>query len=109
MQLRSFDCPWLPTKQNTIRQLQRSLYHKTKQDKSLKFYSLYDKVYRTDVLWEAWQQVRNQDAGSRWAIHRSHCQSGEEAQIQALQSTAAENSISACETGRSPKRVVCVR
>lgn len=48
---------------NTVRQLQRNLYCKAKQDKEVKFYSLYDKVYREDVLWEAWQQVKaNQGA-----------------------------------------------
>lgn len=48
---------------NKVRQLQRSLYHKAKQESQAKFYSLYDKVCRTDVLWEAWQQVKaNQGA-----------------------------------------------
>src|SRR5512145_1253047 len=42
----------------TVRQLQRTLYRKAKQDKAGKFYSLYDKVWREDVLWEAWQQVK---------------------------------------------------
>jgi RNA-directed DNA polymerase len=42
----------------TVRQLQRTLYRKAKQDKTVKFYSLYDKVWREDVLWEAWQQVK---------------------------------------------------
>lgn len=41
-----------------VRQLQRSLYRKSKQDKEVRFYSLYDKVYREDVLWEAWRQVK---------------------------------------------------
>ncbi len=41
-----------------VRQLQRSLYRKAKQEKEVKFYSLYDKVWREDVLWEAWQQVK---------------------------------------------------
>jgi RNA-directed DNA polymerase len=48
---------------NEVRQLQRTLYSKAKQDKEVKFYSLYDKVYRADVLWEAWRQVKaNQGA-----------------------------------------------
>jgi RNA-directed DNA polymerase len=46
-----------------VRQLQRTLYYKAKQDKEVKFYSLYDKVYREDILWEAWRQVKaNQGA-----------------------------------------------
>jgi RNA-directed DNA polymerase len=43
---------------NPVRQLQRNLYRKAKQDHEVKFYSLYDKMYREDVLWEAWRQVR---------------------------------------------------
>src|SRR6266516_6382661 len=42
----------------TVRQLQRTLYSKAKQAKEAKFYALYDKVWRRDVLWEAWQQVK---------------------------------------------------
>jgi group II intron reverse transcriptase/maturase len=41
-----------------VRQLQRTLYRKAKQDKGVKFYSLYDKLWREDVLWEAWRQVK---------------------------------------------------
>ncbi len=48
---------------NKVRQLRRNLYLKAKQEKEVKFYSLYDKVYREDVLWEAWRQVKaNQGA-----------------------------------------------
>jgi RNA-directed DNA polymerase len=43
---------------NTVRQLQRNLYRKAKQDKGVKFYSLYDKLWREEVLWEAWRQVK---------------------------------------------------
>lgn len=41
-----------------VRQLQRTLYRKAKQAKEVKFYSLYDKIWREDVLWEAWRQVK---------------------------------------------------
>jgi RNA-directed DNA polymerase len=79
----------------TIRQLQRSLYRQAKQDKSRKFYSLYDKVYRTDVLWEAWHQVKaNQGApGGDGRSIAAIVEAGEEAQmIQALQSQLREKS-----------------
>ena len=33
-----------------VRQLQRTLYRTAKQSKAVKFYSLYDKVWRSDVL-----------------------------------------------------------
>src|SRR6202048_178426 len=46
-----------------VRQLQRTLYRTAKQSKAVKFYSLYDKVWRIDVLWAAWKQVKeNQGA-----------------------------------------------
>ena len=45
-------------KTNTVRQLQRTLYRKAKQEKEVKFYSLYDKLWREDVLGEAWRQVK---------------------------------------------------
>jgi RNA-directed DNA polymerase len=41
-----------------VQQLQRTLYRTAKQSKEVKFYSLYDKVWRNDVLWEAWSQVK---------------------------------------------------
>jgi group II intron reverse transcriptase/maturase len=41
-----------------VQQLQRTLYRTAKQSKAVKFYSLYDKVWRNDVLWEAWKQVK---------------------------------------------------
>jgi hypothetical protein len=43
---------------NRVRQLQRTLYRKAKQDKGVRFYSLYDKLWREDVLEEAWRQVK---------------------------------------------------
>jgi retron-type reverse transcriptase len=41
-----------------VRHLQRALYRTSKQDKERRFYSLYDKVWRTDILWAAWRQVK---------------------------------------------------
>ena len=58
---RSLGCPIAITARNgadKVRKLQRALYRTSKQDKKKRFYSLYDKVWRADVLWEAWRQVK---------------------------------------------------
>ena len=47
----------LITREN-IRTLQRKLYHKAKQEPAYRFHSLYDKVYRADILSHAYQLVR---------------------------------------------------
>ena len=52
------DCPRARNGAAQVRQLQRTLSRMSKQDKGRRFYSLYDKVWREDVLWEAWQQVK---------------------------------------------------
>jgi RNA-directed DNA polymerase len=47
----------LKTPEN-IRTLQRKLYHKAKQEKDYRFYALYDKIYRADILSHAYNLVR---------------------------------------------------
>lgn len=42
-----------------VRQLQRKLWVCAKQNKTRRFHALYDRIYRSDVLWEAWRRVRS--------------------------------------------------
>ena len=46
------------TKQDKVRELQRTLYRAAKADPGRRFHALYDKVYRRDVLEQAWELVR---------------------------------------------------
>jgi RNA-directed DNA polymerase len=47
-----------------VRQLQRKLHVCAKQSKTRRFHSLYDRIYRSDVLWETWGRVRSNDAAA---------------------------------------------
>ncbi len=46
------------TNKDKVRQLQRKLYRSAKQCGKRKFHALYDKIYRMDVLYEAWKRVK---------------------------------------------------
>jgi len=41
-----------------VRRLQNRLWAAAKQSKGRAFHALYDRIYRSDILWEAWERVR---------------------------------------------------
>jgi len=47
------------TPKEKVRELQRKLYVCAKQSRTRRFHALYDRIYRGDVLWEAWRRVRS--------------------------------------------------
>ena len=47
----------IPSKDKT-RELQRKLYLAAKRSRNRRFHALYDRIFRPDVLWRAWEEVR---------------------------------------------------
>jgi RNA-directed DNA polymerase len=41
-----------------VRRLQNRLWAAAKQSRNRRFHALYDRIYRDDILWEAWERVR---------------------------------------------------
>jgi RNA-directed DNA polymerase len=41
-----------------VRQLQRRLWSTAKRQPGRRFHALWDRIYRRDVLWEAWKRVK---------------------------------------------------
>jgi group II intron reverse transcriptase/maturase len=49
--------------EDKVRELQRTLWRAAKRSRGRRFHALYDRIYRDDILWEAWHRVRaNQGA-----------------------------------------------
>ena len=79
--------------QDKVRELQRKLYLSAKENKKRRYHALYDKVYRIDILRQAWKQVKTN--GGTGGIDKIYIEDvvkyGEEKFIQEIQKELIEN------------------
>ena len=47
----------LTTLKDKSRELQRGLYLAAKRSRNRRFHALYDRIFRPDILWRAWEEV----------------------------------------------------
>ena len=59
-----------------VRQLQRRLWSAAKQQPGRRFHALYDRIYRRDVLWEAWRRVKRNRGAAGIDAHEALCTAG---------------------------------
>ena len=77
------------TPSEKVRQLQIRLWVCAKSGKTRRFHALYDRIYRSDVLWEAWRRVRSN--GGAAGIDRET--------IQAIEERGAEEFVGEIQAG----------
>lgn len=61
---------YLVTPINKVQALQLALHAKAKAEPTYRFYTLWDKIYRADILWEAYQRCRR-NGGSHGIDHQT--------------------------------------
>ena len=79
---------------DNIRRLQRKLYLKAKAEPGFRFYLLYDKIHRADILRHAYDRVRANKGAP--GVDGVSC-----AAIEAARSDASQTKISASRTASS--------